>query len=70
LRGRTESSIFVLRAIKWNFVNLGKTLKKRRLVQAKRKISDSEIFKQVAKPINWKKFFGDLKRIEKDVSSN
>lgn len=69
IRGRIESFLLVMRAIKWNFVNLNLTLKKRKEVQKTRKVSDNEIFESVGKKVNFRKFFGDFKRVEKDISS-
>jgi GT2 family glycosyltransferase len=68
-RGRLESFLLIMRAIKWNFVNLHSTIEKRKHIQKLRKVNDNYIFNEVGKNIDWKKFFGDFKRVEKDISS-
>ncbi|HWA52012.1 MAG TPA: glycosyltransferase family 2 protein [Patescibacteria group bacterium] len=68
IRGSIENFFLVMRAIKWNFVNLNATLKKRKNVQNYRVYKDEEIFARVGHKVNWSKFFGDFKRIEKDLA--
>lgn len=68
IRGSYSNFSLVMRAIKWNFVNLDKTWVKRKSVQKLRSWSDKIIFERVGKKVNWKKFFGDFKRVEKDLS--
>ncbi|KKU10931.1 MAG: putative glycosyltransferase [Candidatus Woesebacteria bacterium GW2011_GWB1_45_5] len=67
LKGQFNNSFMIIRAIWWNIVNLQKTLSKRSKVQALRKVSDGEIFRSLMAPVDWKGFFGDFKRIEKDL---
>src|SRR5258708_1652275 len=57
----------IQKAIWWNIKVLLRTLKKRGHVQNKiRKLSDSEIFKDILHPINLGIYFGYLGRLEKD----
>ncbi len=68
VRGQTGSAGMILKAIAYNMRNLSKTLKKRSEVQNMRTISDSYIFDNLSKPVDFVKFFGDFKRVEKDLS--
>ena len=68
-RGQFKSSMLILKAIWWNIQNLRRTIKKRRLVQKSRKVRDSFILKNLTRPVDWKKFFQDFKRVEKDIRS-
>lgn len=68
IRGSLENCMLILRAIRWNFVNLGKTLVKRNKIQKMRIVGDNEIFKSVGMPVDFGKFFADFKRIEKDLT--
>lgn len=75
IRGSIENPSIILRAIKWNIVNLKKTLKKRRETQKLRVVTDKYIFERVGKKVNMiklflfqDKFFKDFKRIEKDIA--
>lgn len=49
LRGDRDAFIWIYKGIFWNISNFSKNLKKRRLVQLDRKISDSKLFKIVMK---------------------
>ncbi len=51
LRGRSGLSIY--RAIGWNITHLGSTLRKRRMIQKLRKISDKQLFKTIVRPVDW-----------------
>lgn len=67
LRGQFNYSFMVKKAILWNFWNLPKTFTKRNKIQNSRKISDSELFKIILRPINFGKFFNDFRRVEEDL---
>jgi len=68
IRGSVSNFLMIMRAIKWNFVNLNKTLNKRKKIQKYRIFSDKEIFERVGRAVNFGKFFNDFKRVEKDLS--
>lgn len=67
IKGQLGNTLIIWKAIGWNITNLGKTLEKRRKIQKKRVVSDKFIFDNLSVPVNWKAFFGDFKRIEKDL---
>ena len=67
VKGQFSSSLIIWKAIGWNIANLDKTLKKRRKVQKMRVVSDKFVFHKLSVPVDWKSFFGDFKRIEKDL---
>ena len=67
-RGSVDNFMLVMRAIKWNFVNMHRTIDKRNKIQKFRKVSDKEIFSKVSKPVDFFKFFNDFKRVEKDLT--
>lgn len=67
IRGKPKNSLMIINAISWNLRNLNKTLKKRAIIQKNRKKSDGEIFKRVSVSVNFKKYWKDFKRIEKDI---
>lgn len=69
-KGQPQSSAIIWKAFWWNIVNLKKTLAKRRRIQKMRKLSDREIFSKLSVPVNWRAFFGDFKRVEKDLQKN
>ena len=54
LFGKWRNSLAVYRAIGWNIRHLSSNLKKRRSIQAKRQVSDQELFAQVLYPISWR----------------
>lgn len=66
-RFHLANSLMIVKAVFWNVFNLPNTLKKRKVVQKCRTVSDQEIFSRVLKPVNWKKLFGDFKRVEEDI---
>jgi GT2 family glycosyltransferase len=68
IRGSMSSFLLIMRAIKWNFVYLENTLKKRSKVQKIRQISDEVIFSSVGRKVDLGKFFNDFKRVEKDLT--
>mgnify|MGYP001571168366 CR=1 FL=1 len=49
LSGQTEGAVAILKAIWWNLLNVNDTLERRSLIQKKRKLDDSEIFRLVLK---------------------
>lgn len=67
LRLKPRNSLMIGKAFEWNFLNLGKTLQKRRRVQKKRKVSDKELFEKLLFPVRWRRFFEDFKRVEGDI---
>lgn len=68
LRGQFTSALLILKAILWNIVNIKVTLEKRRKIQKIRRVSDKFVFNKLSVPINWKNFFDDFKRVEKDMA--
>lgn len=69
LRGKPSSSLMILRSIGWNLANLGNTLEKRKIVQGTRKLTDRELFEGLMVPVDWKRFWGDFRRVEKDIEN-
>jgi len=67
LRENISSSSMIVKALWWNIKNIRCTLRKRNLVQEKRKVSDRVIFDKLLVPVNWGSFFSDFKRVEKDI---
>jgi GT2 family glycosyltransferase len=67
IRGSWSNCLLILRAVKWNILNINSTLKKRKQIQKIRKISDNEIFTRVGRKVDLNKFFSDFKRVEKDL---
>jgi GT2 family glycosyltransferase len=70
LKGQFKNALIIWKALKWNVINLPKTLLKRKETQNLRKISDKIIFGKLSVPVDWKSFFKDFKRVEKDLKSN
>lgn len=68
MRGSISNFMLIMRAIRWNFVNLKHTLWKRRKIQKTRIVFDEEIFKRVGRSVDFGKFFNDFKRVERDIS--
>ena len=66
-KGQFKNALIIWKAILWNILNLDKTLKKRIKVQNVRAVSDKFIFDKLSVPVDWKSFFTDFKRIEKDL---
>lgn len=56
--------LMIQKAIYWNIVRLGDTLRKRRRVQNLRKMSDSEIFEYILKPIDLQGMFSHFRKVE------
>lgn len=57
LTGRFSGAIAILKAHSWNFINIRKTLSKRKKIQKTRKISDKQIIKSMLKgSMKWKAF--------------
>lgn len=69
IRGHFGSSLIIWKAIWSNIVNFDKTLNKRKKIQKMRVVSDKFIFHKLLVPVDWKSFFGDFKRIERDLDS-
>ena len=67
LRGNPRASKMIINAIVWNCLNLGTTLRKRKTVQKMRKLRDHQFLDYLTKPIDFKGFFNDFKRVEKDL---
>lgn len=62
-----KNTILIIKAIFWNIFNLPQTLKKRKVIQKQRKITDKDLFKNLMYPVNLQKFISDFKRIEEDI---
>ena len=58
VQGRPELSTAVLRAIAWNVRNARRTLRKRRVVQRKRRVSDAEIWPRISRPTSLRSLAG------------
>lgn len=67
LRLKSKNSTVILKSFAWNLLNLPEILKKRKKVQRTRKVSDKELFNEFLYPVDWKRFFQDFKRVEKDI---
>ncbi len=67
IRGSWSNCLLILRAIRWNILNIFKTMEKRKQVQDMRRKSDKEIFNKVGNKVDLRKFFNDFKRVEKDL---
>jgi len=67
IRGKMRSSMMILRAIGWNAVNLPDTLSERKRVQRMRRVSDRALFSELMMPVEWRKFYGDFRRVEEDI---
>lgn len=67
VKGQFKNFWIIIQAIWWNIVNLDKTLKKRIKVQKEREIPDSVLFAKLSVPVDWKAFFGDFRRVERDL---
>lgn len=65
-RFQFNKSMMVWRAIWWNVVNLNNTLRKRNFVQKLRIKTDSEIFKTILVPWNFREMFSHFLRAEAD----
>ena len=68
VKGQFKNFSIIWKAIWWNIVNFKQTLKKRMKVQKERVISDKTIFSKLLVPVDWKSFYGDFRRIEKDLN--
>lgn len=63
---RFSQSLMVFQAIWWNLANSGKLLAKRKIVQTElRKKQDSQIFKYIVRPFNYRAMFSHFVRSEK-----
>lgn len=69
LRRQFTSSLLIIKAILWNIVNISEVMKKRGSIQKTRVTSDTYIFDKLSVPINWKVFFEDFKRVERDIAN-
>jgi len=67
VRGRPKNGLMIIKALWWNFINLKKTLRKRRRVQGLRRVSDREIFTRLGRPADFLQFYRDFKRVERDI---
>lgn len=66
-RGKPASSWIIVKAWWWNLAHIGRTLKKRLVVQKMRKLDDRELFRKVSRPVDWIKYWKDFRRVEKDM---
>lgn len=67
LRLKPKNSLMIAGAVIWNILHLSETLKKRKKVQRMRNASDKRLFAKFLYPVEWKRFFDDFKRVEKDI---
>ncbi len=67
IRRQPKNTLMILKAIWWNIKNISKTIKKRQQIQKTRKIGDQILLEKFKTPTNWKKFYNDFKRVEKDI---
>lgn len=67
LRCNVKNSILIIQAVYWNLINLPKLLRKRNKIQDIRIASDRQIFRKLSKPVDFRKFFADFKRVERDI---
>ena len=68
IRLKFESAYMIIKAIVWNITHLLNTLQKRKTVQDMREVSDKVLFKKLSRPIDYKKYWDDFKRVEKDIT--
>lgn len=68
LKGSFKNSWMIIKAILWNILHFPLLLEKRSKIQRARRVTDKEIFNKLAKPVDWKGFYGDFKRVEKDLA--
>jgi GT2 family glycosyltransferase len=62
VRGRADVAGAILRAIAWNARHLRSTLRKRTLIQRRRRISDGELMPRIVAPTSLRLLFGYAKR--------
>jgi len=62
LRGRPRLSAAILRAVAWNAIHLRATLRKRRLVQRSRRVSDRALMPRIARPTPLRALFTYARR--------
>jgi len=67
IRGNGKNSSLIIKAFIWNISNINRTINKRFAIQATRKITDKDLFNKLTVPVNWKAFFDDFRRVEKDI---
>lgn len=67
LKRQIRSSFMILEAIFYNFRMAGDILEKRKKVQSMRVVSDEELFGPLMHSIDWKRFYGDFKRVDEDI---
>lgn len=65
--GRFANVLMIFRAIIWNIFNISKTLSMRTKIQSSRSLSDEKILDKLSKPVDFRKFYGDFKRVEEDI---
>lgn len=70
LRGNLNNFFMIFRAVFWNIFNLPMILHKRGIVQKMRVISDDKLFAWAMHGVDWRKHFGDFKRVEKDLKKD
>lgn len=61
---RWDKSVMVFRALGWNLVHVAANIKKRRVIQKLRKVSDREIFEQVMHKVNIVELFLHFLKVE------
>ena len=67
IKGHPKNSFIIAKSFGWNLFNLPRTLKKRALIQSKRKVKDDFLFTHLSRKVNFRRFASDFKRIEKDI---
>lgn len=66
-RRQPRNATIIWEAFGWNLTNLPQTLRKRAKVQHIRVLDDKILFKDLMRPIPWKKFTSDFRRVENDL---
>ena len=67
LKGQLKSAKMIAKAVFWNLTNITNTLKNRTIVQKLRAVSDQQVFTNLSKPTNIRKFILDFKRVSDDL---
>lgn len=67
VRGNKNGSFMIVKAFKWNILSMKTIIRKRKIIQENRVVSDAYIWKELSRPVNFVKFFGDFKRVDNDM---
>lgn len=68
IRLKLKSVYMIIKAITWNVTHLSNTLDKRNLIQKRRLVSDKVLFKKLSRPIDYRKYWDDFRRVEEDLN--